>query len=66
MSDIVTDLGFDSKSLWQPKGFESQLYPELTWPYLKELNLKRVSAIEGEDLTLLQEGVIMPIVDVVE
>ncbi len=60
MSEIITDLGFDSKSLWQPKGFEPHPYPESTWPCLKELGLKRLAEIEGEDLTVLQDGVKKP------
>lgn len=63
MSDIVTDLGFASKTLWQPKGFEPQPYPESTWPHVKELDLKRLTEIEGEDLTPLQEGVKKPMAE---
>ena len=55
MSDIVTDIGFDSKSLWQPKGFEPHTFPESTWPLFKDLDLKRLTEVEGEDLTPVQE-----------
>ena len=51
MSDIITDIGFDSKSLWQAKGFEPHAFPESTWPHLRELQLKRLTSAEGEDLT---------------
>ena len=63
MSEIITDLGFDSKSLWQPKGFEPHPYPESTWPHLAGLQLKRLTEIEGEDLTPLQEGVKRPMAE---
>jgi hypothetical protein len=32
MSEIIIDLGVDSKSLWQAKGFEPHTFPESTWP----------------------------------
>ena len=54
MSEIITDIGFDSKSLWQPKGFEPHPFPETTWPLFKELNLKKLTEIEGDDLTPVQ------------
>jgi hypothetical protein len=63
MSEIITDIGFDSKSLWQPKGFEPHPFPESTWPLLKNLNLKRLTAIEGEDLTPLQENFKLPMAE---
>lgn len=60
MSDIITELGFDSKSLWQPKGFEPHPYPETTWPAFEGLCLKKLTEIEGEDLSPLQDGVKKP------
>jgi hypothetical protein len=63
MSDIVTDLGFDSKSLWQPKGFDPHPFPERTWPLLKELNLKRLTEVEGEDLTPIQGMIKQPMAE---
>ena len=60
MSEFVTDIGFDSKSLWQPKGFEPHTFPESTWPLLKDLNLKTLTEIEGEDLTPVQGMVKQP------
>ena len=60
MSAFVTDIGFDSKSLWQPKGFEPHTFPESTWPLLKELNLKSLTEIDGEDLTPVQGMVKQP------
>ena len=47
MSEIITDIGFDSKSLWQPKGFEPHSFPESTWLILRELNFKKLAEIEG-------------------
>jgi hypothetical protein len=55
MSEIITDLGFDSKSLWQPKNFEPHPFPESTWPFFKGLNLKLLTEIEGQDMTPLLE-----------
>ncbi len=63
MSEIITDLGFDSKSLWQPKGFVPSPYPETTWPHFEGLDLKKLNEIEGEDLTPLQNGVNKPMVE---
>jgi len=63
MSEIITDLGFDSTSLWQPKGFEPHPYPETTWPHFKDLGLKRLTEIEGHDLTPLQQGVKRPMAE---
>lgn len=63
MSDIVTDLGFDSKTLWQMKVFEPHPYPEATWPLLKGLNLKRLTTLEGQDLTVLQAGIKKPMIE---
>ena len=60
MSDIITDIGFDSKSLWQAKGFEPHPFPESTWPLFRELQLKRLTSVEGEDLTPVQEMVKRP------
>ena len=50
MSEFITELDFDSKSLWQPKGFEPNPFPEKTWPLIKELDLKSLTQVEGEDL----------------
>ena len=63
MSDIITDIGFDSKSLWQTKGFEPNPFPESTWPLLKELNLKKLTQVEGEDLTPIQGMVKQPMAE---
>jgi len=63
MSEFITELGFDSKSLWQPKGFEPHPYPEATWPHLKDLQLKRLTEVEGEDLTALQDGINRPMAE---
>jgi hypothetical protein len=62
MSDIITELGFDSKTIWQMKNFEPHPYPEKTWPLLKDLGLKRLEQIEGEDLRVLQDGVDRPMI----
>jgi hypothetical protein len=60
MSDIITEIGFDSKSLWQAKGFEPHAFPESTWPHFRELQLKRLTSVEGEDLTPVQEMIRRP------
>ena len=63
MSEIINDIGFDSKSLWQPKGFEPHTFPESTWPIIKELDLKKLIEIEGEDLSPVQEMIKRPMAE---
>jgi hypothetical protein len=63
MSEIITDIGFDSKSLWQAKGFEPHPFPESTWPLIKDLNLKKLAAIEEEDLSPVQEMIRRPMAE---
>ena len=62
MSDIITELDFDSKSLWQPKGFDPHPFPEKTWPLIKELGLKSLTQTEGEDLSEIQEKFDKPMI----
>ena len=63
MSEIITEIGFDSKSLWQPKGFEPHPFPESTWPIIKELGLKRLTETGSEDLTPTQEMIKRPMAE---
>lgn len=63
MSEIITDIGFDSKSLWHAKGFEPHPFPESTWPLIKDLKLKKLAAIEEEDLSPVQEMIRRPMAE---
>lgn len=63
MSDIITDIGFDSKTIWQARGFEPHAFPEATWPHVRDLNLRGLTQIEGEDLTVLHAGVKRPMAE---
>ena len=62
MSEIITDLGFDPETIWKMKNFDPHPYPQKTWPLLKDLGLKKLEEIEGEDLRVLQEGITKPMI----
>lgn len=62
MNELITDLGFDPKTLWQAKGFEPLPFPEKTWPLIRKLGLKNLTEVEGEDLREIQKRIDRPMI----